>query len=967
MSLKTETARDRMEKGGVNSSAAFSSSKGYSDKVYTDASKNHYFCAEGIAIEAPVCTNLLNNRTVNAFIKSLGKTNLVLSFRNDRLTLTNSENVKINLPSEVRKEIKKVYTETMLAPGYLGLDGEHIINLKTGKIGTHYDVNLLIGNRCGFPSPMLTTPKGALDSFGRGSFRAGAARQVTSTQFNLHPEQNGDPSNRQIYICENGEQIFSSLDVKTNVRRAFCRHFQNYSVMEYETEDGLLITRTIFILPSEEGMPDAVETQRVTIRNSTGTVRNLSVVFTGMFGLASPESAMNDIIYASVTWQGGVTYEGNKAVALTPKPYPNYLKTQKRFAMVVSKGRYMDSYCTNFEEFIGNGNIEHPENVAFLPSTLTMKIAPFFAISKDITIGSYSETTVEEYTGYSFISNGDDKPFLDSLSAFSKKYADSASFDASFKAVRQFHKKYSDFLKIDTGDILYDSYVNNNLPFQVYYQSFISRSFAWTQKAFREIGFREIQDLFASMYYIIGMGKADLAKSMLIQWVQNVYPMGYANHNFYSTGKEPGDCSDDALWLIQGVYKYVTLTSDKKFLNEKFKMAGTEEKRKVYDTLIAILNYSASISVGEHGLPLLDKADWNDTLRLNPDWINGPEKEKRYAIQLNESKESYGTRYVSSDAESVMNAFLVKLGMDEMSVLCSITDDEKGSKMFENLSEHYSDVVKLSSWKHDFYARALINSSEKYTYLGGKGDGLSADEKIDGTYWLNSFSWSVLSGVANEYQIEKMADAIEKYLKVESGIKLCSPSDLGRIHGEATSSPYFPGDRENGGVFKHAEMMGAAAMIKAAKTVKSKKLSSKLMDLADFAYDTVLPYVTLEHPYKTKGNPRFCTQYINAQTGENIGPMLSGTASWLMLSIVEQIGFNPLGDRIEFNPILRNKQKGLSYRINIKGTKYSVKVKTETKEKRVTSKTRFFCDGIPFNGTITKFNDRRVHEIVIIL
>ena len=103
------------------------------------------------------------------------------------------------------------------------------------------------------------------------------------------------------------------------------------------------------------------------------------------------------------------------------------------------------------------------------------------------------------------------------------------------------------------------------------------------------------------------------------------------------------------------------------------------------------------------------------------------------------------------------------------------------------------------------------------------------------------------------------------------------------------------------------------------------------------------------------------------QTGENIGPMLSGTASWQMLSIVEQTGFNPLGDRIEFNPILRNKQKGLSYRINIKGTKYSVKVKTETKEKRVTSKTRCYCDGIPFNGTIKTFNDRRVHEILIVL
>ena len=962
--MRIETARDRFENGKIDANAFFSGLKGYTDAVYGDARKGSVVCSDGLPYEAPVSSNLLNNQVVNEYVSSLDKANVLFSFEDGKATIY-SEGKKLNAPKKVLSEANKVYAYTVMSPGYIGENGEHVIDLKAGKVGTHFDVNLLIGNRCGFPSPMLTTPKGAVDSFGRGSFRAGASRQVTSTLFNLHPEQNGEPSNRQVYICENGKQIFCSLDVNTNVKTATCRHYSNYSEYEYVTEDGLTILRTIFILPSEKGMPDAVETQRVSIVNNTDKDRKLSVVFTGMFGLASPESAMNDIIYASVTWQGGVVNDKEKVIAVTPKPYPGYLKTQKRFAMVVSGGEYLDSYCTNYEEFVGNGNIEHPENVAFLPSSLTMKIAPFFAVSKNVLVSAKEKVTVEEYTGYSFVQGGDDKPFLDSLSKFSKKYVKSTSFDTAFKAVKDFSKKYSGFLQVKTGDEEYDKYVNNNLPFQVYYQSFISRSFAWTQKAFREIGFREIQDLFASMYYMIGMGKADLVKSMLVQWVENVYPMGYANHNFYSTGKEPGDCSDDALWLVQGVYRYVVLSSDVSFLDEEYKMAGTEEKRSVFDTLTKIIEYSVIISTGKTGLPLLDKADWNDTLRLNPDWINGPEKEKRYLEQLKESGEEYGTRYKSDDAESVMNAFLAKLAIDDMSILCKMMNNKALSNCYESMSARYADLIRLSSWKEDFYARALINSSDKYTYLGGKGDGLSSDPNADGTYWLNSFSWSVLSGVANEYQISKMADAIEKYLKIDSGIKLCSPSDLGRIKGEATSSPYFPGDRENGGVFKHAEMMGTAAMIKAAKKVEDKELSEKLMALADFAFDTVLPYKTLEHPYKTKGNPRFCTQYINAQTGENIGPMLSGTASWLMLSIMEQIGFNPLGDRIQFDPILKNDQKELNYCIDLDGTKYSVKVKSKTGEKRVTQKTVFTCDGVRFKGTIVKLNDKKNHKIVI--
>lgn len=52
--------------------------------------------------------------------------------------------------------------------GVLADNGDYIINLKADKIGTHFDANLLIGNRIGFKSPLLTTPKGAVDSLGRG-------------------------------------------------------------------------------------------------------------------------------------------------------------------------------------------------------------------------------------------------------------------------------------------------------------------------------------------------------------------------------------------------------------------------------------------------------------------------------------------------------------------------------------------------------------------------------------------------------------------------------------------------------------------------------------------------------------------------------------------------------------------------------------------------------------------------------
>lgn len=64
--------------------------------------------------------------------------------------------------------------------------------------------------------------------------------------------------------------------------------------------------------------------------------------------------------------------------------------------------------------------------------------------------------------------------------------------------------------------------------------------------------------MYASMYYMTAMGNSALARDMISQWAKNVYKMGYANHNFFWEGKEPGQCSDDQLWLAQAVYRYIS-------------------------------------------------------------------------------------------------------------------------------------------------------------------------------------------------------------------------------------------------------------------------------------------------------------------------------------------------------------------------------------------------------------------------
>lgn len=945
MAYTTQTARDLLAK------------KKTSD-IFFDTSKifNHTLTCIWNIENYPIAKALANNPILYEYFQSFDSD---IEYSYSRPNEIHADDKKVALPIDIQNEIKNVKNLLDKSKGYIGKHGEHIIDLKSYKIGTHYDVNLLIGNRIGYDNPMLTTPKASLDSFGRGSFRAGEARQVTATRYNLHIEENGEPCSRQIYITENGKLIFTSLDV-SNLKKAECRHYQNYTEIEYETYCGLNIKRTIFILPYENNMPDAVESQILSIENKSGKQRKLHVVFTGMFGLASPESQMNDIIYASVTWQGGLIKDSKGCdIALSPKPHPKYLRVHKRFATCVCNGEFFDEYSTTYEDFVGSGTLLNPEKVSSLGNTLTMKVAPFFALGKNIVLDINENKNIISYTGYMYVRGGDDGIFNDSLHHFIEKYKYEKSCLDTFSSVKDFMKLYSSFLQVKTKVDDFNKYINYNLPFQVYYQSYVSRSFAWTQKAFREIGFREIQDMYASMNYIIGMGRADLAKSMLSQWIKNVYHFGYANHNFYQTGKQGGESSDDALWLIQAVYRYISLTNDIGFLNEEFDEADTTEKRKLIDTLNAIIVYSSEISIGKHSLPILDRADWNDCLQIDKDWIDGKTKEKLYFEQIKDKKSDKTQKFVNNYSESVMNAFLLKIAIDELSTLYSFIGNNEKEKELKKKSQKLANQIQKYAWKDDYFARVLINNNPNYTYLGAHDDGLSADKKINGTYFLNSFSWSILSGVATEEQIKIMAKQTRKYLLTKAGIKLCSPIDLSKLSSGAASDSYFPGDRENGGVFKHAEMMAACAFIKASKTVNDEKLSSELVSLAQITLDSVLPYKTLLHPFVTKGNPRFCTQYNNSMTGENIGPMLSGTASWLSLTILELLGFECNGDYITFSPVVLDSLSEYSYTITLNGTKYQVEVKKHKNSKDIGAT----IDGQIFDGTIAKMHDNKTHKI----
>ena len=144
-------------------------------------------------------------------------------------------------------------------------------------------------------------------------------------------------------------------------------------------------------------------------------------------------------------------------------------------------------------------------------------------------------------------------------------------------------------------------------------------------------------------------------------------------------------------------------------------------------------------------------------------------------------------------------------------------------------------------------------------------------------------------------------------------------------------------------------------MLKAAKWVKDEQLAKRLLDLAWFMIGKTLPYTTLDTPYITKGNPRFCTQYNNSETGENIGPMLSGTASWLTLALFELLGINDSEDGLSFAPLLAGGED-MAYTMQRNGVQLQVTITGKNGHFRSGADTQYVLDGAPCTARLPKLS-----------
>lgn len=522
---------------------------------------------------------------------------------------------------------------------------------------------------------------------------------------------------------------------------------------------------------------------------------------------------------------------------------------------------------------------------------------------------------------------------VDQLTAVVDKFRDEAAVDQAFLDLEEFWDGYLNKMQISTPNQDMDHIINVHNPRQCFITKNWSRYLSLYQLGLgdRGIGFRDSsQDLLGVMGFI-----PDEAQDLIRQLLSVQKGNGSAMHQFNpltmvgTTGEAEGDrprfYSDDHLWVILAICAYLKETGDLDFLDEeipyyeKDEDGAPVESGTVLDHMIRAIHFTNN-TVGDHGLPLLGFADWNDTVNLR------------------------------AGAESVFTACLYGLALKELIELAGFIGRTDLAQDWQKLHEQMKETVNREAWDGGWYKR----------YFDADGTPLGSAENEHGRIFVNAQSWTVLAGFADRERGREALDAVKEHLETENGIKLSTPGFDGFDPDKGGISTYPPGAKENGGIFLHAN-----PWVIIAETLLGDG------DEAFKYYDRINPVTKNDQAEIYESEPYVYPQNIlgdeHPQFGLARNSWLTGTASWAYVAATKHIlGIQPGYEGLKVQPCIPDEWPGFSARRTIRGATYQIEVKKAAQVAGGTSQ-------VSVNGKIVKdglipyFNDGRTHQIEVSL
>ncbi len=692
-----------------------------------------------------------------------------------------------------------------------------------------------------------------------------------------------------------------------------CVHGLGYTRLESKN-NGIYGEITYFV-PRKE----PCELWLVKLRNDSNRKRRLRVFpyadFIGGDIMAETNMRMIAILYNRAEY-----VKKSNTLFLGKVPFPG--RTDLSSVCFMSTSAKPGAVNVVKDDFLGRYNdVQSPEAVIrgkadHFPSARGREMVGAFQL--DITLPPGAEKTVAVVLGCT-----DNKT---ACSRIVRKYNKVKSAKAELAAVLSYWDDQAKRIEVETPDERFNTMVNYWGKYQLFAITYW-RGTSHYHGSEGGQGYRDTaQDVEALLTTNLEVARSKLEKLLFYQYNSGHAVSGWSDIEgpWYNAGEGgTGGKADVAIWVPFSVVSYVKETGDVKFLKKKIKYHNGGDDT-VFNHIIKAVRFVYNRS-GAHGLPLIDRADWNDAY------------------------DSVGT---GGKGESVWLAMAVVRAAKAVKELADHIKDKKISKEMDDIARKLTVIINRVAWDGKWYVAAFND----------KGLRIGSHKNKEGKYPLNSQTWAILSGVVPEKRLSSILKVIDRDLNTPWGPMLCDAyTEYDPGIGRVTS--FDPGTKENAAVFSHACAFKVVADCMLKRGEQAYQTFSRLLPCSEWKDKNIETFKVEPYVYS-----EFVVGPANKHSaGEGSFTWNTGTTPWMWIAAIEYIlGAHRDFDGIRIDPCLPKSWKKVRIKRTFRGDVYDIRISNP--KGLVSGIKEVKVDGKIIDGTLIKpFKDGKTHRVDVLM